>query len=64
VLQIQHLLEAAMAAFMSRYGAASVPDLNVGRVGLYLDRRPDRQRRRVEVGQHLDAATGIDLGKM
>lgn len=30
VFQIQHMQEAAMAAFMPRYGAASVPDLNVG----------------------------------
>src|ERR1035441_1803079 len=45
VLQIKHMLEAVMAALMPRCGAAPVPDFDVGRIDLGLDRCPDRHRR-------------------
>ena len=56
VLQLQHFLLALVAAFMPCHAPSSVPDLHVGGVDLGLGRCAHRQRRRVEVGQHLYAS--------
>ena len=59
-----YLLLALVAAFMPCHAPPGVPDLYIGRVDLNFDSRAHRQRRRVEVGQHLYAAALVDLGKM
>jgi len=64
MVQFQHLLMALVAAFMPRHAMPIVPDLHVGRVDLGGDSCSHRQRRRVEVGQHLDAAALVDMGKV
>jgi len=56
MIQLQHLLMTLVAAFMPRHAMSTVPYLHIGRVDLGLDRGSHRQWRRVEVGQHLDAA--------
>lgn len=56
VLQIQHLLLAAVTAFMPRHTCAFLPQLDVGCAHLGLHLHPGSQRNRVAVGAHPHAA--------
>jgi hypothetical protein len=60
MFEIQHMLAAAVAAFVAGNQAASVPDFDMQRMHtrFHPDARPDRHR--IEVGLHRDAALLVD----
>src|SRR5215203_1158523 len=58
--QLQYFLLLSIAALMTSDTPPLVPHLHVACIDLYLHRRAHRQRRRVEVRQHSDAATRVD----
>src|SRR5215207_6075428 len=62
--QLQYFLLLSIAAPMTSYTPPLVPRLNVARIDLHLHRCAHRQRRRVEVRQHSDAATRVDCRKV
>src|SRR5437667_7962750 len=63
VLQIEHLLIAAETALVPRHALPLLPDLDISRQQFRLRTRARFQRRRVEVGAHLDAALAVHCPK-
>ena len=60
MLEIEHMLTAAMAAFVAGNQAASVPDLDVQRMNTRFHPAARAGRHRIEVGLHRDAALLVD----
>ena len=64
MFQFQNLLMAFITAFMPCPAMSAVPHLDVSRVHLHFHSGPRCQWRRVVVGEYLDAATLVDVGKV
>src|SRR5271163_1252847 len=64
MLQVEYFLLSVEAALVPCHTLSLMPDLHVGRVHLGLHFQTDRQRNRIEVGQHLHATTAVHMGKV
>jgi hypothetical protein len=64
VFQVEYFLLPVEAAFVPRYTLSLVPNLHVGGMHLGLHFDADRQRIRVEVGQHLRATARVHMRKV